>query len=250
MMDIMGKTAARTNDGDAWLDDYFGRYKAIIAGATSIRRCGPFTNLRFACAMAAASCSSQETARAHRSRRTAPWISPNRAASAPGISTSPISSPASPTISATTIGWPRPIEFHAGPADAVVLISVSGKSPSVVNAARHARSRNLPVVAFTGSGSDNPLRALADIDFWVESRAYNIVECVHMMLADERRRSSRRQGGIQRQLVSARTSQTAGCVPCLNACNGRYRCNIGKNRVATGTTSIRSASWHHHPVLQ
>ncbi|MEJ1968817.1 MAG: hypothetical protein WDN03_09350 [Rhizomicrobium sp.] len=32
MMDIMGKTAARTNDGDAWLDDYFGRYKAIIAG--------------------------------------------------------------------------------------------------------------------------------------------------------------------------------------------------------------------------
>lgn len=75
----------------------------------------------------------------------------------------------------------RAVEAYCQPTDALVLISVSGRSPSVVNAARYARERSVPVVAFTGSAPDNPLRALADIDFWIESRAYNVVECVHMI---------------------------------------------------------------------
>lgn len=75
----------------------------------------------------------------------------------------------------------RAVEAYSDEGDAVVLISVSGRSPSVVNAAEYAKSRNLPVVAFTGSAPDNPLRALADIDFWFGSKAYNVVECVHMI---------------------------------------------------------------------
>lgn len=71
------------------------------------------------------------------------------------------------------------IELYGDPQDAVVLISVSGVSPSVVNAARHARDRGLPVVSFTGRAPDNPLRALSDIAFHVPSHAYNIVECCH-----------------------------------------------------------------------
>jgi len=75
----------------------------------------------------------------------------------------------------------KAIEHHGDAGDAVVLISVSGRSPSVVNAARYAKTRGMPVVAFTGAASDNPLRQLADIDFWIDSRAYNVVECVHMI---------------------------------------------------------------------
>ena len=71
------------------------------------------------------------------------------------------------------------IERHADPGDAVVLISVSGTSPSVVNAARRARERSLPVVAFTGRDPDNPLKALADISLHVPSHAYNVVENIH-----------------------------------------------------------------------
>lgn len=75
----------------------------------------------------------------------------------------------------------KAVEHYADATDVVVLISVSGRSPSVVNAAKYAKSQGLKVVSFTGSGGDNPLRALSDIEFWFDSRAYNVVEAVHMM---------------------------------------------------------------------
>lgn len=75
----------------------------------------------------------------------------------------------------------KAVEFYADDKDVLVLISVSGSSPNAVAAARYAQSRGIPVVSFTGSAADNPLRAESDIDFWIESKAYNIVECVHMM---------------------------------------------------------------------
>jgi D-sedoheptulose 7-phosphate isomerase len=73
------------------------------------------------------------------------------------------------------------VEYYADPGDVLVLISVSGRSPNAVKAAEYAKSRGLKVVSFTGSAPDNPLRQLSDIDFWLDSRAYNIVECVHMV---------------------------------------------------------------------
>ena len=73
----------------------------------------------------------------------------------------------------------KAIKHYGDDGDAVVLISVSGTSPSVVNAARYARERGLAVVAFTGRKRDNPLAQLADIGFWVDSDAYNVVENIH-----------------------------------------------------------------------
>lgn len=73
------------------------------------------------------------------------------------------------------------IKFYGDDGDVVVLTSVSGTSPSVVNAAKTARDMNLNVVTFTGREQDNPLRQLGDINFWVDSHAYNIVECIHMI---------------------------------------------------------------------
>ena len=76
----------------------------------------------------------------------------------------------------------RAVEIYANPQDILVLISSSGKSPNVVKAAREAKARGLYVAAFSGFAEDNPLGAAADINFWVDSRAYNIVECTHMIL--------------------------------------------------------------------
>ncbi len=73
------------------------------------------------------------------------------------------------------------IEHYYDEGDVVVLISVSGTSPSVVNAAIKAKELGLKVVTFTGRNIDNDLRAYADVDFWVDSHAYNIVECIHMI---------------------------------------------------------------------
>jgi D-sedoheptulose 7-phosphate isomerase len=73
------------------------------------------------------------------------------------------------------------VEYYANPKDVLVLISVSGRSPNAVKAAQMAQERGLKVVSFTGCAPNNPLRQLSDIDFWLNSRAYNVVECVHMV---------------------------------------------------------------------
>jgi len=62
-----------------------------------------------------------------------------------------------------------------------LLISVSGRSPNAVGGATCARGRGLKVVSFTSSAADNPLRGLSDVAFWIDSRAYNVVECMHMV---------------------------------------------------------------------
>lgn len=65
--------------------------------------------------------------------------------------------------------------------DAVVLTSVSGESPSTVNAAKTAKDLGLKVITFSGKSSKNELKSTGDINFWVDSNAYNIVECIHMI---------------------------------------------------------------------
>lgn len=75
----------------------------------------------------------------------------------------------------------KALEFYADQGDVVVLTSVSGTSPSVVEAAKLAKSKGLKVVTFTGKTPGNALRQLGDINFWVDSCAYNIVEGIHMM---------------------------------------------------------------------
>jgi D-sedoheptulose 7-phosphate isomerase len=71
----------------------------------------------------------------------------------------------------------KALEYYAHSGDVVVLMSVSGKSANVVNAAKYARSAGIKVVTFTGHHGDNPLKSHGDLNFWVDSMAYNIVEC-------------------------------------------------------------------------
>ena len=75
----------------------------------------------------------------------------------------------------------KALDFYADQDDVLILISSSGKSPNVVKAAHHAKKLGLYVAVFTGFDQDNPLGAAADLNFWVDSRSYNIVECTHMI---------------------------------------------------------------------
>ncbi len=73
----------------------------------------------------------------------------------------------------------KALEFYADAGDLVVLMSSSGKSPNMVNAARFAVEKGLRVVTFTGFAADNPLRTLGHLNCWVDSRAYNVIEMTH-----------------------------------------------------------------------
>ena len=73
----------------------------------------------------------------------------------------------------------KAIEIYGDPGDQVILISSSGSSANVVNAAKVSKEKDYKVITFTGFNENNPLKSSGDLNFWVDSRAYNIVEMVH-----------------------------------------------------------------------
>lgn len=73
----------------------------------------------------------------------------------------------------------RTVKLYADPGDIVVLISSSGQSQNAINAAKTALAQECKVVTFTGFKGDNPLRQLGDINFWLDSADYNVVESTH-----------------------------------------------------------------------
>ena len=73
----------------------------------------------------------------------------------------------------------KALEFYADEGDLVILISSSGQSPNMLNGAKQAREMGLPILTLSGFRSDNPLRILGDVNLWVDSTAYNIVEMTH-----------------------------------------------------------------------
>ena len=68
--------------------------------------------------------------------------------------------------------------------DIVVLISSSGKSKNVINAAKWCIKFNLKLITFTGNSFDNPLKKLnkSGINFWINSKAYNHIELAHLFI--------------------------------------------------------------------
>ncbi len=71
------------------------------------------------------------------------------------------------------------LRVHADPGDLVVLVSSSGESDNIVNAARAAGDLNLDLVVLTGFDPANRLRSHGAVSLWVDSRTYNHVENVH-----------------------------------------------------------------------
>jgi D-sedoheptulose 7-phosphate isomerase len=64
-------------------------------------------------------------------------------------------------------------------ADLAVLISSSGQSANMLNAAKEARRQQMKIMTLTGFDATNPLRKMGDINFWVDSSHYNTVEMTH-----------------------------------------------------------------------
>jgi len=71
------------------------------------------------------------------------------------------------------------IEFYGDSGDVVVLISSSGNSMNMVNAAIKAKKNDIIVITFTGFDANNKLRKEGELNIWVDSCAYNIVEMTH-----------------------------------------------------------------------
>ena len=73
----------------------------------------------------------------------------------------------------------KALEAYANLDDLAILISSSGKSQNIINASVKAKKMGLSVITVSGFLTDNPLRKLGDLNLWVDSTEYNIVEMTH-----------------------------------------------------------------------
>lgn len=68
----------------------------------------------------------------------------------------------------------------------VILISSSGNSKNILNCAQYCVDNNIEFIILSGFNTNNSLRLMykekALIDFWVNSRDYGVVECVHEII--------------------------------------------------------------------
>lgn len=75
----------------------------------------------------------------------------------------------------------EPLRAYAKPGDVVVLITASGNSPNILEAAKTARDLKTTIVGLIGFGGGK-LAAMTDHNVIVESREYGPVEDLHLVL--------------------------------------------------------------------
>lgn len=63
--------------------------------------------------------------------------------------------------------------------DLVILISSSGTSPNIVNAAHFCKTKGISLITLSGFEKNNPLSKLGELNIWVDSKYYNFVEMIH-----------------------------------------------------------------------
>ncbi|MFN8670597.1 MAG: SIS domain-containing protein [Candidatus Sericytochromatia bacterium] len=73
----------------------------------------------------------------------------------------------------------KAVEFYGKEGDLAIFISSSGSSPNIINGAKKAKEKNLNLITLSGFSETNPLRKLGDINLWIDSKTYNIVELTH-----------------------------------------------------------------------
>ncbi len=77
----------------------------------------------------------------------------------------------------------KAIEFYGDQGDSLILISAGGNSQNMLNGAKSAREKKIGnIITFTGNEQNNKLNKLGDINFWVNSKAYNHIENIHQIL--------------------------------------------------------------------
>lgn len=72
------------------------------------------------------------------------------------------------------------IKFYVNDKDLVILISSSGESKNIINAAKYCKSKHIKLITFSGFKKNNSLFKLGNINFYVNSNSYNIVELTHL----------------------------------------------------------------------
>lgn len=76
----------------------------------------------------------------------------------------------------------RALKYYLLPGDIVILISSSGKSKNIVNAAKFLKKKKNILITLSGLNKKNPLRKLGNLNFFVNTKNYNVTESTHLII--------------------------------------------------------------------
>lgn len=66
--------------------------------------------------------------------------------------------------------------------DIIILISSSGTSINIVNAAKYCKENSIPLITFSGFNVNNYLSKKGNINFHIKSKNYNFIEMSHHII--------------------------------------------------------------------
>ena len=66
--------------------------------------------------------------------------------------------------------------------DLIILISSSGTSKNIVNAAKYCKKNKINLITLSGFNKNNPLSKLGSINFYINSTNYNFIEMSHHII--------------------------------------------------------------------
>ena len=73
----------------------------------------------------------------------------------------------------------KALSFYADQGDLLICISSSGQSKNIINGAKFAKKIGCKVITLTGFDKKNKVRKIGDINLWLDSKNYNLIEMTH-----------------------------------------------------------------------
>ncbi len=74
------------------------------------------------------------------------------------------------------------IKSYMNKNDMIILISSSGTSKNIVNAAKYCKKNNIELITLSGFNKNNPLSKLGRVNFHIPSKQYNFIEMSHHII--------------------------------------------------------------------
>ena len=72
------------------------------------------------------------------------------------------------------------IKVHCAKGDILISISSSGESLNIINGSKKQK-KNIFCISLTGFKKNNHVSKISDINLWVDSENYNVVETLHLV---------------------------------------------------------------------
>ena len=73
----------------------------------------------------------------------------------------------------------KALSFYADKGDVLICISSSGESKNIINGAKFAKKIGCEVITLTGFSKKNKLKKIGNINLWLNSKNYNLIEMTH-----------------------------------------------------------------------